>query len=77
MILNHLGLIRPPVEEWQTIDNRHESLLQLIAYSPHRLYSQCNGLLLRRTLRLACRHGRCRILTHNSAMLIAVAMYVA
>ena len=79
MILNHLwGLYAHPVEEWQTIDNRHESLLYSLS---HILLIACipsaMGYYSGVHLGWHVGTGDAVFLTHNSAMLIAVAMYVA
>ncbi|NOU49764.1 YIP1 family protein [Pseudoalteromonas sp. JBTF-M23] len=79
MILNHLwGLYAHPLEEWQTIDNRHESIkyslshIALIALIPSIMgyYSSVH-------LGWKIGAGDAVYLTHDSALLIAVAMYVA
>ncbi|MFY8273229.1 Yip1 family protein [Pseudoalteromonas sp. SSDWG2] len=79
MILNHIwGLYAHPLEEWQTIDNRHESLLYslshilLIALIPSAMgyYSAVH-------LGWSIGAGDPVYLTHDSAIMIAVAMYIA
>ncbi|HCV05314.1 Yip1 family protein [Pseudoalteromonas sp. SSMSWG5] len=79
MILNHLwGLYAHPLEEWQTIDNRHESLryslshILLIACIPSIMgyYSSVH-------LGWSIGSGEAVFLTHDSALMIAVAMYFA
>ncbi|WP_404339172.1 Yip1 family protein [Pseudoalteromonas mariniglutinosa] len=79
MILNHLwGIYAHPIEEWQTIDNRHESLsyslshILLIACFPSIMgyYSSVH-------LGWSIGAGDAVFLTHESALLIAAAMYAA
>lgn len=79
MILNHLwGLYAHPVEEWQTIDNRHENLMYslshilLVAMIPAIMgyYSSVH-------LGWSIGAGDRVFLTPNSALMIAGAMYVA
>jgi hypothetical protein len=79
MILNHLwGLYAHPIEEWQTIDNRHESLtyslshILLIA-----LFPSVMGYYSSVYLGWSVGTGDAVFLTHSSALLIAIAMYVA
>ncbi|MDC3188580.1 YIP1 family protein [Pseudoalteromonas elyakovii] len=79
MILNHLwGLYAHPLEEWQTIDNRHESLryslshILLIACIPSLM-----GYYSSVYLGWSIGSGEAVYLTHDSALLIAVAMYFA
>ena len=79
MILNHLwGLYAHPLEEWQTIDNRHESLryslshILLIACIPSLM-----GYYSSVYLGWSIGAGEAVYLTHDSALLIAVAMYFA
>jgi hypothetical protein len=79
MILNHLwGLYAHPVEEWQTIDNRHESLkyslshIALIALIPSIM-----GYYSSVYLGWRIGAGKPVFLTQDSAMLIAIAMYFA
>ncbi|ALO42573.1 Yip1 family protein [Pseudoalteromonas phenolica] len=79
MILNHLwGLYAHPLEEWQTIDNRHESMkyslshIALIALIPSIM-----GYIS--SVHIGWRIGTSDVafLTHESALLIGVAMYFA
>ena len=79
MILNHLwGIYAHPLEEWQTIDNRHESLtyslshILLIA-----LFPSIMGYYSSVYLGWSIGAGDPVFLTHDSALLIAVAMYFA
>ena len=79
MILNHLwGIYAHPLEEWQTIDNRHESLtyslshILLIA-----LFPSIMGYYSSVYLGWSIGAGNPVFLTHESALLIAVAMYGA
>lgn len=79
MILNHLwGLYAHPLEEWQTIDNRHESLtyslshILLIA-----LFPSAMGYYSSVYLGWSIGTGNPVFLTHESALMIAAAMYFA
>jgi len=79
MILNHLwGIYAHPLEEWQTIDNRHESLtyslshILLIA-----LFPAVMGYYSSVYLGWSIGAGNPVFLTHDSAILIAAAMYAA
>lgn len=79
MILNHLwGIYAHPLEEWQTIDNRHESLtyslshILLIA-----LFPSIMGYYSSVYLGWSIGAGNPVFLTHESALLIAAAMYGA
>ena len=79
MILNHLwGIYAHPLEEWQTIDNRHESLsyslshILLIA-----LFPSAMGYYSSVYLGWSIGAGNPVFLTHDSAVLIAIAMYAA
>ncbi|MCO7186819.1 MULTISPECIES: Yip1 family protein [unclassified Pseudoalteromonas] len=79
MILNHLwGIYAHPIEEWQTIDNRHESAtyslshIALIALIPSLM-----GYYSSVYLGWKIGTGDDVFLTHNSAMLIGIAMYFA
>ncbi len=77
MILNHLwGLYAHPLEEWQTIDNRHENVkyslshIALIALIPSLM-----GYYSSVYLGWSIGTGDNVYLTHESAVLIGVAMY--
>ncbi|RJE78228.1 hypothetical protein BGP78_04955 [Pseudoalteromonas sp. MSK9-3] len=79
MIFNHLwGLYAHPLEEWQTIDNRHESVkyslshIAIIALIPSIMgyYSSVH-------LGWEIGVGDAVYLTHDSALLIGIAMYTA
>ncbi|MFC0116991.1 Yip1 family protein [Pseudoalteromonas xiamenensis] len=79
MILNHLwGLYAHPLEEWQTIDNRHENVkyslshIALIALIPSLM-----GYYSSVYLGWSIGTGDNVYLTHESAVLIGVAMYCA
>lgn len=79
MILNHLwGLYAHPIEEWQTIDNRHENVkyslshIALIALIPSLM-----GYYSSVYLGWSIGAGDKVFLTHESAVLIGVAMYTA
>ncbi|MFC3033974.1 Yip1 family protein [Pseudoalteromonas fenneropenaei] len=79
MILNHLwGLYAHPIEEWQTIDNRHENVkyslshIALIALIPSLM-----GYYSSVYLGWSIGTGDPVYLTHESALLIGVAMYCA
>ncbi|KZX00508.1 membrane protein [Pseudoalteromonas luteoviolacea] len=79
MILNHLwGLYAHPIEEWQTIDNHHESAkfslshMFLIALIPCIM-----GYVSSVHLGWRIGTGDVVFLTHDSALLIAFAMYFA
>ena len=79
MILNHLwGLYAHPLGEWQTIDNRHESLtyslshILLIA-----LFPSVMGYYSSVYLGWSIGTGNPVFLTHESALMIGAAMYVA
>ncbi len=79
MILNHLwGLYAHPLEEWQTIDNRHESLRYSLS---HILLISCipsiMGYYSSVHLGWSIGSGEAVFLTHDSALMIAVAMYFA
>lgn len=79
MILNHLwGLYAHPLEEWQTIDNRHESLTYSLSHIVLiALFPSVMGYYSSVYLGWSIGTGNPVFLTHNSALLIAIAMYVA
>ncbi len=79
MILNHLwGLYAHPLEEWQTIDNRHESLTYSLSHIVLiALFPSVMGYYSSVYLGWSIGTGNPVFLTHDSALLIAIAMYVA
>lgn len=79
MILNHLwGLYAHPVEEWHTIDNRHESFkysmshIMLIALIP----AICSYISLT-SIGWSVGVGERLFMSSNSALLLSVGMYFA
>ena len=78
MILNHLwGLYAHPLEEWQTIDNRHESLTYSLSHIVLIALFPSVGYYSSVYLGWSIGTGNPVFLTHDSALLIAIAMYVA
>ena len=79
MILNHLwGLYAHPLEEWQTIDNRHESMKYSLSHIALIALIPCiMGYIS--SVHIGWRIGTSDVafLTHESALLIGVAMYFA
>ena len=79
MILNHLwGLYAHPLEEWQTIDNRHESLTYSLSHILIiALFPSVMGYYSSVYLGWSIGTGNPVFLTHESALMIGAAMYVA
>ena len=79
MILNHLwGLYAHPVQEWQDIDKRHESFLYSLSHILLVALIPCvMGYFSSVHLGWQIGTGDEVFLTHNSAIMISVAMYFA
>lgn len=79
MIFNHLwGLYAHPQEEWQTIDNRHESIFYSLSHiALVALIPSIMGYYSSVYLGWSVGTGEPVYLTHGSALLIGVAMYCA
>ncbi|MEJ6473430.1 Yip1 family protein [Pseudoalteromonas piscicida] len=79
MIFNHLwGLYAHPQEEWQTIDNRHESMFYSLSHiALIALIPSIMGYYSSVYLGWSVGTGDAVYLTHESALLIGVAMYCA
>lgn len=79
MILNHLwGIYAHPIEEWQTIDNRHESLTYSLSHILlMSLFPSAMGYYS--SVYIGWRIGTASpvFLTPESALLIAIVMYAA
>lgn len=79
MILNHLwGLYAHPVQEWQDIDKRHESFFYSLSHILLIALIPCvMGYFSAVHLGWQIGTGDEVFLTHNSAIMISVAMYFA
>ncbi|MBQ4831860.1 YIP1 family protein [Pseudoalteromonas sp. MMG010] len=79
MILNHLwGFYTHPLEEWQTIDNRHENVTYCLSHIVLIALFPCvMGYYSSVYLGWSIGSGDLVFLTASSAMLIAIMMYFA
>jgi hypothetical protein len=79
MVLNHIwGLYTNPKEEWQSIEKRHESFLySLIHIMTIALIPAICGYYAAAHIGWSIGSGEAIMLTKDSAIMLAVAMYIA